>query len=300
MGGHRAGRRDGDLHGPGAERLPAPDGGRGRQSRRADGSRTQTWSARIAGCIGCRGARGPDADARLFLRRHRPDGLRHAGGAGRHGGGVVPRQGRADADRRPRRDRPRLRAGSASVLLWGRNASSFGLVRADNFGLFITITLCIVGLLTIAFSGQTIRREGLPAGEYYTLMLFADRGHDDDGDGHGSADDLPGARDPVDCGLRADRASPRLAAVHRGGVQVLPARRVRQRVLPLRHGADLHADRLHAARSHRHVDGGRGHARHADDAGRGRACCWSASRSRFRRCRSTCGRRTPTRARRPW
>src|SRR6187549_2183090 len=60
-----------------------------------------------------------------------------------------------------------------SLLLWGRNASSFGLVRADNFGLFITITLCIVGLLTIAFSGQTIRREGLPVGEYYTLMLFA-------------------------------------------------------------------------------------------------------------------------------
>jgi NADH-quinone oxidoreductase subunit N len=60
-----------------------------------------------------------------------------------------------------------------SVLLWGRNASSFGLVRADNFGLFITITLCIVGLLTIAFSGQTVRREGLPVGEYYTLMLFA-------------------------------------------------------------------------------------------------------------------------------
>jgi NADH-quinone oxidoreductase subunit N len=60
-----------------------------------------------------------------------------------------------------------------SVLLWGRNASSFGLVRADNFGLFITITLCIVGLLTITFSGQTIRREGLPVGEYYTLMLFA-------------------------------------------------------------------------------------------------------------------------------
>ncbi len=60
-----------------------------------------------------------------------------------------------------------------SVLLWGRNASSFGLVRADNFGLFITITLCIVGLLTIAFSGQTVRREGLPVGEYYTLLLFA-------------------------------------------------------------------------------------------------------------------------------
>jgi NADH-quinone oxidoreductase subunit N len=62
---------------------------------------------------------------------------------------------------------------AGSILLWGRNASSFGLVRADNFGLFITVTLCIVGLFTIAFSGQTIRREGVPAGEYYTLMLFS-------------------------------------------------------------------------------------------------------------------------------
>jgi formate hydrogenlyase subunit 3/multisubunit Na+/H+ antiporter MnhD subunit len=47
-----------------------------------------------------------------------------------------------------------------SVLLWGRNASSFGLVRADNFGLFITITLCIVGLLTIAFSARPSAARG--------------------------------------------------------------------------------------------------------------------------------------------
>jgi len=60
-----------------------------------------------------------------------------------------------------------------SILLWGRNASSFGLIRADNFGLFASIILCIVGLLTIALSGQTIRREGLPVGEYYTLTLFS-------------------------------------------------------------------------------------------------------------------------------
>jgi NADH-quinone oxidoreductase subunit N len=62
---------------------------------------------------------------------------------------------------------------ASSVLLWGRDVTSFGLVRADNFGLFITITLCIVGLLTIAFSAQTVRREGLPAGEYYAMMLFS-------------------------------------------------------------------------------------------------------------------------------
>jgi NADH-quinone oxidoreductase subunit N len=61
----------------------------------------------------------------------------------------------------------------ASVLLWGRNLSSFGMVQADNFGLFVTITLLVVGLVTIALSGRVIRRERLPVGEYYTLLLFA-------------------------------------------------------------------------------------------------------------------------------
>jgi NADH-quinone oxidoreductase subunit N len=60
------------------------------------------------------------------------------------------------------------------VLLWGRNAASFdGTVVADNFGLFVTITLAIVGLVTIAVSGPAIERENLPAGEYYCLTLFA-------------------------------------------------------------------------------------------------------------------------------
>jgi NADH-quinone oxidoreductase subunit N len=44
---------------------------------------------------------------------------------------------------------------------------------ADNFGLFVTWILIIVGLLSLAFSGPTIERERLPAGEYYALMLFA-------------------------------------------------------------------------------------------------------------------------------
>jgi len=64
-------------------------------------------------------------------------------------------------------------AGAASLLLWGRNAGSFGVVVADNFALFVTGVLIIVGLLSIAFSGPTVEREGLPRGEYYALMLFA-------------------------------------------------------------------------------------------------------------------------------
>jgi NADH-quinone oxidoreductase subunit N len=64
-------------------------------------------------------------------------------------------------------------AAIATVLLWGRNASSFGVVQADNFGLFVTAVLIVVGLLSLAFSGPTVEREHLPQGEYYALMLFA-------------------------------------------------------------------------------------------------------------------------------
>jgi NADH-quinone oxidoreductase subunit N len=64
-------------------------------------------------------------------------------------------------------------AAAASALLWGHNASSFGVVQADNFGLFVTWVLIIVGLLSLAFSVPTIERENLPGGEYYALMLFA-------------------------------------------------------------------------------------------------------------------------------
>jgi NADH-quinone oxidoreductase subunit N len=60
----------------------------------------------------------------------------------------------------------------ASLLLWNRDATAFGVVRADNFSLFINITLALVGLLTILFSSEVIDREELPSGEYYTLILF--------------------------------------------------------------------------------------------------------------------------------
>jgi NADH-quinone oxidoreductase subunit N len=59
------------------------------------------------------------------------------------------------------------------VLLWNRNMSSFGVVVADNFGLFVTFVLIVVGALSLAISPPTVDREGLPAGEYYALMLFA-------------------------------------------------------------------------------------------------------------------------------
>ncbi len=64
-------------------------------------------------------------------------------------------------------------AAVASCFLWDTDAVSFGVVRADNFALFINIILCIIGILTMLFSHEVVEREGLPAGEYYALTLFA-------------------------------------------------------------------------------------------------------------------------------
>jgi len=61
----------------------------------------------------------------------------------------------------------------ASCFLWDTDAVSFGVVRADNFSLFINIVLCIIGILTMIFSHDVIERDDLPAGEYYALTLFA-------------------------------------------------------------------------------------------------------------------------------
>jgi NADH-quinone oxidoreductase subunit N len=61
----------------------------------------------------------------------------------------------------------------AAYFLWDHPTTSFDLVAADKFGLFVTWILIIVGLLSLAISGPTIDRERLPAGEYYALMLFA-------------------------------------------------------------------------------------------------------------------------------
>ena len=63
-------------------------------------------------------------------------------------------------------------AAFATVLLWNHNATSFGVVVADNFGLFVTGILILVGLLSIGVSGPTIDRERLPSGEYHVLLLF--------------------------------------------------------------------------------------------------------------------------------
>jgi NADH-quinone oxidoreductase subunit N len=59
------------------------------------------------------------------------------------------------------------------VFLWDRNATSFNVIVADNFGIFVSLVLVAVGILTILFSSQVIERDGIPPGEYYAILLFA-------------------------------------------------------------------------------------------------------------------------------
>jgi len=64
-------------------------------------------------------------------------------------------------------------AAVSSVLLWNRDATGFGAIRADNFALFLNLVLCAIGVLTILLSSTAIERERLPQGEYYSLLLFS-------------------------------------------------------------------------------------------------------------------------------
>ena len=143
-------------------------------------------------------------------------------------------------------------------------------LQADNFGLFITVTLIVVGVLTIALSGPTIEREGLPAGEYYALTLFAIAGMMM----MATATDLLliflaleilSLAVYVLTGMRRD-----VRPSTEGGVQVLPARRLLERVLPLRHRAHLRAHRQHAASTASAAAWRRRHERQPHDAVGGR------------------------------
>lgn len=64
-------------------------------------------------------------------------------------------------------------AAASTAVLWNRNAQGFGVIAADNFGLFITLVLIVVGVLTIMFSSPVVTRDAIPAGEYYALVLFS-------------------------------------------------------------------------------------------------------------------------------
>ena len=189
-------------------------------------------------------------------------------------------------------------AAIASGCLWNSDAHSMGVIRSDNFALFINIVLCIIGMLTMLFSNDVIEREHIPAGRVLRADAVRDLRNDDDGGGDRSARHLHCARNPVARGVRPDRHPPPERRRRRGGVQVFPARRVFERVLPLRRRVRLRAVWLDADRGDRH-----GALRPAAGAPTPLrswpSACWpSGSRSRCRPCHFTCGRPMRTRARR--
>ena len=150
---------------PSVERMREP-GARQQRRRRADPGRSSRQSAvEPAVSRSATGLQSAVADCHdVVPQRHRADGVRHRGGHRRDGRRGVPR---SPGERMPigplgaigLRRAPRSRP----ALLWDRNAVSFGVVAADNFGLFVTWILIVVGLLSLAFSGPTDRARAAAA-----------------------------------------------------------------------------------------------------------------------------------------
>jgi NADH:ubiquinone oxidoreductase subunit 2 (subunit N) len=62
---------------------------------------------------------------------------------------------------------------AASAFLWKRDVTGFGVIVVDHYAIFLNITLCAIGLLTIMLSSGPAKRDHLPTGEYQALMLFS-------------------------------------------------------------------------------------------------------------------------------
>ena len=61
----------------------------------------------------------------------------------------------------------------ASAMSWGTTGSAFyQLVLMDNLSHFFNVIFLGAGLLTLLLSGSFVKREGMPAGEYCTLLLL--------------------------------------------------------------------------------------------------------------------------------
>ena len=157
VGDHPAGPRHGDSHGRAARTFSCSRWSRVNRSECVQRiGAVPDAERRNVDRAACRPAARPraNADAGFFFRCHRPDALRHPGGHCRHGGRGVPRQGRADADRRPRRHRPRLRAGVAPSCSGDATNELRAWSTPTTSGCSSPSSSCIVGLLTIALSGR--------------------------------------------------------------------------------------------------------------------------------------------------
>jgi NADH-quinone oxidoreductase subunit N len=61
-----------------------------------------------------------------------------------------------------------------TIAAWGTQEEAFsGLVRMDNLSNFFAVLFLMAGVFTLFLSPSYIQREGLLAGEYYTLLLIS-------------------------------------------------------------------------------------------------------------------------------
>lgn len=68
---------------------------------------------------------------------------------------------------------------AVSVSAWTGSADPSGfqdMLRADRYGLFFTIVICAGAALTLLMSVECVREWGLPAGDFYTLVLLSTAG----------------------------------------------------------------------------------------------------------------------------
>ena len=214
-------------------------------------------------------------------------------------GGGLHRQGQADADRHLG-DRGgdggagRCWIGSATAAATG--AAFGGLFTDDAFARFGQVGVLLAGAAVLMAGQETMAQRGLDRFEYPLLIALATVGMMV----MVSAGDLM----TLYMGLELQSLSLYVVAamnrdsreIDRGGDEILRARRAVVGPAALRRLARLRLFRHHAVRRH--------HCRRHRRARRASACCsaspsWPpASPSRSRPCRSTCGRRTSTRARR--
>src|SRR5207244_39925 len=128
-------------------------------------------------------------------------------------------------------------AAAAAVWLWGESPIGDGFastLRGGRYALFFTVLLCAGSALAVLLPVDCPRAApATPAGALRARAPRHDR-HDLPRCRQRPDRALPGAGDHVGCRLRADRDAPRRATLHRGGAQVLPARRLRDRLPPLR------------------------------------------------------------------
>src|SRR5689334_19249957 len=64
----------------------------------------------------------------------------------------------------------------AVFRLDGGGSYFYGMVMTDSIRLFFSVTILIVAVITVLLASQFVRDEGLPPGEFFTLILFATSG----------------------------------------------------------------------------------------------------------------------------